>query len=437
MATLHAARIISSGNEILQGLYPDTNAQRFSRILLESGFRVISHAVAPDDASELRGILTHALGGCSLVVVNGGLGPTEDDVNREVIAQVTGRSLVFDERSATMMRKRFHARGIEMPERNLKQAYVPEGAIILHNHWGTAAGFLVPGSAEQPAVIALPGPPSECVPMLKRAIEKHFEELFPLRSIRYIHTLHLAMIPESTINERVAHLFNADPDSEVTLLAGRGHIRMRVISSAGDLEAARLRALRIAEEASSLIGADYIFAEGPENASLDETVLKIMQANGSTLSLAESCTGGWIAKRLTDFAGSSATLLAGFVTYSNESKTRELGVPAELIERCGAVSEEVVRAMAEGARRVSGSDYSVAVSGVAGPGGGSTEKPVGTVWFAVSGPEATHSLKLRFPGDRETVRMWSVNQSLDMLRRVLTGAPVTPEIPALIPPKPR
>ncbi len=413
-------RLISTGSEITQGLYPDTNAQALSRLLFENGFRVIGHAAAPDERPLIRRAIADAFPDCDLIISTGGLGPTEDDVNREVIAELYGLPLEKNTRAEAMMRDRFSARGIPMPERNVVQALIPREAIILYNHWGTAPGFLIPAHDEKPAFAALPGPPSEWKPMLERALEQHLGPLFPARPRREGYTLHLAMVPESLVNQALADLFAPTDAQELTILASRGHIRLRIIATetASNPTAQTIDALR--SRIVQRLGRESIFAEGPDpNDTLPAALLRLFQSHHRTLALAESCTGGWVAKALTDVPGSSETLLAGWVTYSNAAKQRDLSVPADLLETHGAVSEPVVRAMAEAARRLAGADYSLAISGVAGPGGGSPEKPVGTVWFAVAGPDGTTARRRLFKGDRESVRGWSVIQGIEFLRRAL------------------
>lgn len=414
-------RIISTGSEILHGLYPDTNAQHISRLLFERGFRVISHAAAPDHPALLRDTLRGALTQCELIVITGGLGPTEDDVNRDIIADIYASTLRPDPKAERMMRKRFASRGIPMPERNVVQAMLPADAQPLYNHWGTAPGFLLPPRDGNPALLALPGPPSEWQPMLRRALDRHIPRLFPNPLQRAVHTIHLAMVPESLVNEALADLFVQSPDRELTILASQGHIRVRIIATGSTPEDTAAIISPMHHEIIDRLGPEAIFADGPEEITLAAAVLRDLQERGKTLALAESCTGGWIAKALTDIPGSSATFLAGWVTYSNDAKVRDLSVPLQLIEQHGAVSEEVVRAMADGARRRAGTDYALSVSGVAGPDGGTPDKPVGTVWFGIATPEGTLARKRLFRGNRESVRGWSVQQALELLRRVIHG----------------
>lgn len=429
-------RLLSTGSEILQGLYADTNAQHLSRALLDAGFHVLSHGAVPDDRTLLAEGLERACPGADLVVITGGLGPTEDDLTRFAVAELWQTRLVRDEKALEMMRARFRTRNYTMPAKNAVQADLPQSATPLYNHWGTAPGFLLPPRAGRPALMALPGPPSEMVPMLAAALEGPLDTLFPNRPSRTIHTLHLAMVPESSANEVLHDLIGDHGDGvEVTILASRGHLRLRIVSTATGQAAAdeQVRAMR--RRILDRLEDGLVTAEGALEQILPaEPLLRVLQERGQTLALAESCTGGGIAAAITDVAGSSATLLAGYVTYANEAKIRDLEVPEELLASRGAVSEAVARAMAEGARRRAGADWSIAVTGVAGPGGGSPEKPVGTVWLAVAGPEQTSAFERFFPGNRESVRHWTVMQALELLRRLVIG--VDPDLLAPMKKKP-
>lgn len=421
MPKLPRVRIISTGSEITQGLYSDTNAQRLSLFLFEKGLRVVGHGAAPDDPALIRQAIEEATRVCDLVVMTGGLGPTDDDVNRDVIAAVYGLGLERDERAVAMMRERFAARGREMPERNLVQAMIPSGATVLHNHWGTAPGFVVPAQGGLPRLVALPGPSSEWQPMIEAAWNDGHIHPGGATVVRLVHTLYVYTIPESTINHLVSGIPFLGEDSEATILAHRGQIRLRLITNGESEAEARARLELLRNEAVRRIGADFIAGEGTEPLTPASVVLSLLRERGRTLALAESCTGGWIAKSVTDVAGSSETLLAGWVTYSNAAKERDLAVPAGVLSRHGAVSEQVVRAMAEGARQRAGSDFALSVSGVAGPGGGTAEKPVGTVWFGLAGEGRTEARQAVFPGTREAVREWAVTQGLEFLRRFVLG----------------
>lgn len=416
-------RILSTGSEILQGLYPDTNAQQISRRLLAAGFRVIGHSAAPDSQALILQCIRDAMRSCDLVVMTGGLGPTEDDVTRFAIAELTGgQELVHCPASEKMMRKRFAARGYEMQERNLIQTMLPAGAEPILNHWGTAPGFLMPAGDGRPALLALPGPPREWKPMLDRVIERLLPRHFPELPARRQHVMHFAMIPESHMNRELEDLLGEEKGgAELTILANRGRLRLVLLATGANELEVNQRILAMRSEILRRIGERSLGSEGDADSTPAGGLVQMMSARGETLALAESCTGGAMGMEITNVPGSSAVYLAGYTTYSNESKIRDLGVSEDLINEYGAVSEQTARAMAEGARTRSQADWAVAITGVAGPGGGTKVNPVGSVWISVSGKTGTLAQKYNFPGDRETVRAFTVNQAMENLRRTVLG----------------
>ncbi|MCC7391163.1 competence/damage-inducible protein A [Candidatus Sumerlaeota bacterium] len=422
-------RLISTGSEITQGMYADSNAQRLSVTLFERGFRVVGHAAAPDDFAAILSAIRDAAAHSDLIIITGGLGPTEDDLNRDVIAQWSNQPLHKDDRAEEMIRERFRRRGREMPLDNVRQAFIPRHATILHNHWGTAPGFLISADEQRPALLALPGPPSEWQPMLAAALDGPLGHAFPDRPRRSIYSLHLAMIPESTVNGCIRDLFAGQPGCELTILASRGHIRLRIAATSATDAENEQNTRRLRDAIAQRIPPEFIFAEGPGDQTLPASLVALFRQQQKTIATAESCTGGWIAKDLTDVPGSSQVFKAGWVTYSNDAKIRDLTVPPTILDRHGAVSEPVVRAMAEGAREKSGADFALSVSGVAGPDGGSEEKPVGTVWFAVASPQGTTAIKYLFNGDRETIRSFATIQALELLRRALLKIPPESTLP--------
>lgn len=425
----HRLHLLSTGSEILQGLYPDTNAQHLARFFHGRGFEVAGMAAAPDDPNLVRRALVQALAGADLVVMTGGLGPTEDDINRDVVAEVYGRELHPDGTARRMIEERFDKRGVAMPAKNLVQAMLPEGCVPLYNHWGTAPGFILPATGALCTLVALPGPAREWRPMLEAAWEGPLGGLFPPARMQALETLHLACVPESTVNEMLADLFAGGEETALTLLASTGHIRVRMSGLGATRQEAEAHLAALREEVLRRLGPDGIFASGRETLTIAQVMVEELSGAGETLALAESCTGGMIGAALTDVPGSSAVLSAGWVTYSNEAKARDLGVDPALIDTHGAVSGEVAAAMAEGARERGGTTWAIAVSGVAGPGGGTKEKPVGLVWFAVAGPRGTVTLRRHFPGDRGFIRALAVMQALEALRRCRAGIDVENLLP--------
>lgn len=413
--------IISTGTEILQGLYPDTNAQWLSGRMMEMGLRVTRHMAMPDNHADLREGLDWAVCRCDLLIMTGGLGPTADDLNRQTVAEVFGVDLLEDETSLREIADRFSSRGRPMPPGNEIQALFPRGAQIIRNEWGTAPGFLMPppeGSAARAALLALPGPPREMRPMFNELAAPMILERFGGgRACMKTLTFHTAGLAESHVNQCIKDLFDADPRVCVALLAGKWRVDIRLTLQApcdADNE-------RLAEDWRGLIhdrvGSENIWGEG--DTEFEQAIGAMLRERGQTLATAESCTGGLIAQRLTDHAGSSEFFLQGFVTYSNASKVKTLGVPRDVIEECGAVSAEIAEAMALGAKLASGADWAVSVTGVAGPGGGSPEKPVGLVWLGLASPGGeVRSKRLMGPSrDRQAVRDLTAVTSLDWLRR--------------------
>ena len=422
MTNQPTARILSTGTEITQGLYADTNAMNLSRLLRANGFRVLGHEAVPDDPAAVEEAIRSTFGRCGLLVMTGGLGPTDDDRNRDVLARVWGEELVCVHRAEVLLREVFGRRGVPMPERNLRQTLVPRGAVPLLNHWGTATAFMLPARTGQPLIVALPGVPDEWHAMLGRYMTRTILPAFPDRPATVLRTLHVAMLPESQVDNLLSPLFTSDPAAEFTILARPGHIRVRIIATGPDEAGCRAAASRLAGEALALLPKGSVFAMDGEETTLEEVVVARFIKAGKTLALAESCTGGGVARRITDIPNASAVLLEGIVCYSNDSKRRRLGVSAETLEAAGAVSETCVLEMAEGALRESGADVALSISGIAGPTGGTGEKPVGTVWFGLADRTGRReAVRHWFPRGRDRIRAMSEAQALNMLRRWLEG----------------
>lgn len=422
--------IISTGTEILQGHYPDTNAQWLSRELMALGFEVERHMALRDNSTSLRSGLTIAAQNADLVIMTGGLGPTADDLNRDTVAQVFGTPLREDERAKIEIEERFSKRGRTMPPSNLVQALIPEGAAVLYNAWGTAPGFLLPSRAEASvpaAMLALPGPPREMHPMFKMLAQPLLLEMFGQgrRNLRTL-TLHTIGLAESFVNDRMKDLFGIDPRVNVALLAGKWRVDIRLTFMANTEAENDELAVNWRHELNERIGGENIFGEN--ETTFEEAIGELLRARGQKLATAESCTGGLIAKMLTDVAGSSDYFVEGFVTYSNEAKIARLGVPAEVIETYGAVSAESAESMARGAREASGADWALSVTGIAGPGGGTAEKPVGLVFIGLAAPDGrVKSKRILGMSDRAAIRELSSVTALDILRRAILRTGYDPE----------
>jgi nicotinamide-nucleotide amidase len=347
----------------------------------------------------------------------GGLGPTEDDLTREAMAAALNVELKRDNELLTALYKRFAARQMTMPENNTRQADVVEGAVVLPNSKGTAPGQWIDtvSNGHRKLVMLLPGPPGEMKAIFAEHCMPRLRETIPLKQ-RAHRILRLAMIAESEVDARSAPIYKQYSDVDTTILSSMGEIQLHFFCTKATMEEARTRV----EELSGKVEIEleeFIFSTADE--PLEEIVLLLLNMRNLTLATAESCTGGMLAERLTGVSGSSRSYLGGAVVYSNALKTSFAGVPDKLIEKHGAVSEEVARALAQGIRKLTGASLGVGITGIAGPTGGTEEKPVGLVYIALSNGKKTQLLKKRFSGDRDRVRQFATMQALDLIRRSL------------------
>ena len=411
------AAVLAVGSELLTLGRTDTNSPYIAARLHEEGLRVAYTSVVTDERDDLSEALIHALTRASLVVCTGGLGPTDDDRTRDVVAAVLGLSMREDAAVLDAIRERFSRRGVPMPAINRRQAQVPEGATVLHNERGTAPGLWIPAGGK--AVVLLPGPPREMEPILARLIASHVRPRFG-GGLRDRRVLVIAGRSESWVDEQAQPLYLAWRDQPVrittTILATLGVVELHLSATGPDAPAL---AAALDDAQSALVdrfGGDVVNTNGR---SLEATVGAMLADRGWTMAAAESCTGGLVTVRLTDVPGASAWVDRAVVSYSNAAKVDLLGVPGALIEAHGAVSEPVAAAMADGLRARAGVDVTVAVTGIAGPGGGTAEKPVGTVCLAVSGPSGVRVRTVKLGGDRGAIRAFSASAALDMLRRYL------------------
>lgn len=422
------AAIVSTGSEILQGLYADTNARLLAEHLSALGIGVTAVAAAPDDPAQFEATLRFAASQSDLVVVSGGLGPTEDDVNRDVFARVFGAPLVLDPTAVEKMRARFAARGRTMNERNIVQAMVPAGCTVFQNEWGTAPGYFLPPAAErgvsEPGVpaaglIALPGPPREMAPMLEACALPILRGRAAGEAFVLTRTVHTFGVPESDLNEQTRDLFRSHPDVTYTILAKGYGVDFRITARAATRGEAEALVNRFDATTRERVGRECVV--GADGDTMASVVGAMLRARGATVCTAESCTGGLVAKLLTDIPGSSAYLVQGAVTYANEAKVRMLGVGRDTLAAHGAVSAEVAREMAAGARASAGTDYALALTGIAGPDGGTPEKPVGLVFLALAAADGVRVVRQVWLGDREQIRTWAALAALDLLRKKLAA----------------
>jgi nicotinamide-nucleotide amidase len=410
------AAIIAVGSELLTPEKIDTNSLFITQVLNDLGIAVAFKAIVGDNRDELRSHLAHALHRHRVVVFTGGLGPTDDDLTREVVAEHLQLTMHEDAVIIDAMERRFASRGWKMPAVNRRQAMVPHGAVVLDNPNGTAPGLWI---EHEGAVLALlPGPPREMKPMMDGEVRTRLTALAgETRLFRRL--VRVSGKGESAVEEIVQPIYSRwldqHPRIETTILAGLGQVELHLVLQSNDApSAAAALALAVAELTQAL-GKDVVSTNG---AVLEAVVGELLVARGWWVALAESCTGGLATSRLTDVPGSSAYVERSVVVYSNRAKTELLGVPDALIAEHGAVSEPVAVAMAEGIRDRAGVNVGIGITGIAGPGGGSAEKPVGTVCIAVAG-SSTSVRTFRFPGGREMVKAMSANWAIDLLRRHL------------------
>ena len=417
--TLTRAAIIAVGSELLTPLRIDTNSLFITEQLNALGIDVVMKGVAGDDRVELAHLFRAALARADLVVFTGGLGPTDDDVTRDVVAATLGRAMSEDAGITERMRARFAARGYTgpMPEINRRQAMVPSGARVIENSRGSAPGlWLEEGDS---VVLLLPGPPRELNPMIGVLVDGPLRERAagaPL--VRRV--VKIAGRIESQTDEALQPLYRewaeATPRINATILAALGQIELHLSTRASAVETAVAALDSAVRRVSAVIGEDIFSTDGR---SMEAVVGNLLASRGYRIALAESCTGGLLTSRLTDVAGSSRYVDRGVVAYANEAKTDLLGVDAGLIAQHGAVSEAVAMAMAEGVRSRAHVDVGVGVTGIAGPGGGSAEKPVGTTAIAAVTASTTRTRMFRFHGEREQVKFQASQAALDMVRRLL------------------
>lgn len=409
------AAILAVGSELLGTDRLDTNSLKLTALLDRYGAELVAKAVIGDSEEEIAAELRTLLPRVDLILITGGLGPTADDVTREAVAAALGRGLHLDEEVLASLERRFQSLGWKMPEVNRRQAWVVDGAEVLPNGRGTAPGMRV--ESDGCTVFLFPGVPTELEGLMESALEPWLAE----RSggiARETAVLKIAGLPESVVEERIAPAYEEFGREAITILASAGEIRLQATAAGPETERrARLQAM--VDRLSALAG-DAVYTTREED-TLESVIGDLLRASRTTLTAAESCTGGLFSQRITAVAGSSDYFLGAAITYSNELKTQLVGVPAEMIAEHGAVSEPVARAMAAGVRRTLRSDWGVGITGIAGPGGGSEAKPVGTVHLAVAGPrdgEVEHR-HVRLPGDRKRVRRFATQIVLEMLRRRL------------------
>ena len=411
------ACILAVGSEMLTPFKVDTNSLLITERLNAIGFDVRLKAVVTDDVAEIAAVVRAALAWADVLVVTGGLGPTEDDLTREAVSSVLGVALEIDEGIVEALRERFARRGFVMSENNRRQAMVPKGAIVLENRNGSAPGLMLTSNGSD--IVLLPGPPREMTPMLDAVIRDRLAAKGRGTGL-FRRTLKITGRPESEVDAVAQPVYTPwlkqDVPISTTILAALGQIELHLTASAASLDEANRALDPAVEQLRAALGASVYSTDGRP---LEAVVGAMLKDRGLTIALAESCSGGLLASRLTDVPGSSAYVERGVVCYSNRAKVELIGVPEELLREQGAVSEPVARAMAEGVAERSGTNVGVGITGIAGPDGGTAEKPVGTVVVAVSVNGETKVRTLKLFGGRDMIKYQSAQAAMNMLRLML------------------
>jgi nicotinamide-nucleotide amidase len=414
------SEIIAVGSEMLTPVRQDTNSLYLTEKFNEIGVIVAFKTIVGDRRKDLVNALRAALGRVDILAVMGGLGPTEDDLTREAVAEALSLTLRRDAAQVAALHARAAALRISISENNLKQADILEGATILPNPNGSAPGqwLDITFAGYRKIILLLPGPPNECRPLFDEACLPRLRQIVPPRHIAK-RTLRAAMIPESQADKLVAPIYTPYTDVETTILAHAGDIQLTLLCSKSTAEAAQQRVDELAGRMEEALE-DWLYSSGGESSdSLEQIVLYYLGLRLATLAVAESCTGGMIAQRITSVPGSSRSFLGGAVVYSDALKHAFADVPPELIAQHGAVSAQVAQALATGIRLRTGATLGLGVTGIAGPSGATDSKPVGLVYIALSDAQKTESIEKTFRGDRTRVRQWATQQALDLIRRWL------------------
>ena len=412
------AEIIAVGSELLTPYRQDTNSLHLTAKLNELGVEVDFKTVVGDRKTELVSTARIAFSRADIIIFMGGLGPTEDDLTREAVAEALGLELKRDPEIGAALFAFFASRKVKMPENNLRQADVIAGAEVLKNPRGTAPGQFLETQYEgrQKLIMLLPGPPREILPMFDQQCIERLNARVPAHHIA-TRVLKIAMVGESDADRRAAPIYTQHTDVQTTILANTGgEVQLHLRTQAQTQEEAQNRVDTLASLLEDEFDAAMFSTRGE---SLEQIVGYYLQMRGATLAAAESCTGGMLSERITSVAGSSRYFLGGAVVYDNSLKTTLADVPPLMIAEHGAVSREVATALAEGIRKRCKATLGVGITGIAGPGGGTEQKPVGLVFHAVSDGTTTDVVERRFPGDRDRVRHWASQQALDMIRRKL------------------
>ena len=410
----HVAELIAVGTELLLGSIANTDGQFLSRELSAMGIAVYHHSVVGDNPGRLREAVELAKSRADLIITTGGLGPTCDDLTKTVLAECFGKKLIYNQEAASRMEDYFRKAGREITPNNYQQAWLPEGCVPFQNDWGTAPGCGFESDGVR--VVMLPGPPSECRPMFRERAVPFLRDWTDGAIVS--RTLHIFGMGESAVENLLRDRMNAMENPSLAPYAKEGEMELRLTARAGTEEEARALMAPAEGELREILG-DLIY--GVDGDNLESVCLRLLKAQGLTLAAAESCTGGLIAKRLTDLPGASAAFKGGVVSYWSEVKHDILGVPQDILDTYGAVSKPVARAMAQGVREALGADLGVSVTGVAGPGPDERGNPVGLVFVGIAWDGGDFVREVHATGPRSRVRQSAANHGFDLIRRRLTG----------------
>lgn len=408
------AEILAVGTELLMGQIANTNAQYISRRLAELGINVYFHTVVGDNPARLEETLKRALTRSDIVITTGGLGPTKDDLTKETISRTLNRKLVLHEDILEKIKNYFAGRNRKMAEINIKQAYLPENSILIPNPNGTAPGCIIEEGGK--TVIMLPGPPKEMQPMFDDTVYNYLKEKTGVVLVSKM--LKIFGMGESDVETKLMDLIENQSNPTIAPYVSQGEVMIRVTARCSDNGEAMKMLTPVVNEIRSRLGT-VVYSE--DGQSLEEVVFELLKKNRLVMATAESCTGGLLAEKITNIPGASEIFQRGYVTYSNRAKIEDLGVSPETLDKYGAVSRETVLEMANGLREKTGASAGAAITGIAGPGGGTEEKPVGLVYVAVYVRDNVICRKLQLDGSRERIRNDSCLNALDMIRRIILG----------------
>jgi nicotinamide-nucleotide amidase len=410
------AEIISIGSEILLGQIIDTNASYLAKRLAELGINLYHQSVVGDNPARLKATVRQATARSDIVITCGGLGPTVDDITISTISASIGRPLALNKDIAKSIKKFFKKRNIKMPSYVVRQAYIPEGALAVENRVGTAPGVII--DYENKTIVNLPGPPRELMPIFENAVIPYFKKRYKTRSTILTRTIRIAGQPESAINKKIKKFLMMKGNVTTGIYARIGEVDIKITAKAESRQSASNQIKKVEKNILRLVGR-YVY--GFDDDTLEVAVGKKLLKKKMTLSVAESCTGGLISNRITNVSGSSKYFDRCIVTYSNKSKVQELGVGKELIKKYGAVSRPVAIAMAKGMLKKSGSNVAIAVTGIAGPSGGTKKKPAGLVYIALARKKKVLCTERYFIGNRKDIKHQTAIAALELLRKTLTA----------------